>query len=92
MKGETSCFRTQHTRGDSVAYRYLLEDSTMSFSFPVPFPLSSQKTGWFFCMMLVKKSPRPTLLFDFTQQHRSAQKDALKGKYHGAGMPYFPEG
>lgn len=43
-------------------------------------------------MMLVKRSPLPTLLFDLTQQHRSAQKEDLKGKYHGAGMPYFPEG
>lgn len=38
-------------------------------------------------MMLVKKSPLPAFLFDLKQQHRSAQKEAVKGKYHGAGMP-----
>lgn len=54
-----------------------------------PLPLSSIKTGWFWCMMLLKSSPLP-LLFVLEQKHRSAQKEALKGKYHGAAMPYFP--
>lgn len=53
----------------------------------VPFPLSSEKTGRLFCMMLVKRSPLPALKLDLTQQHMSAQKEALKGKYHGAGIP-----
>lgn len=75
---------------DSFAY-YLLQHRTMSF-FPIPLPLSSGKTDWLFCRMLVMRSPFPTLLFDLTQQHRLDQKEALKGKYHGAGMPYFPDG
>lgn len=56
----------------------------------IPFPLSSKKRGWFLCMMLVKRSPLGAFLFDRKQQHRSAQKERLNGKYHGAGMPYFP--
>lgn len=71
---------------------YLPQERTVSFPPPVPFPLSSEKTGWFFSMMLLKRSPLPALILDFMQQHSSAQKEALKGKYHGAGMPYFPEG
>ncbi|TNN77397.1 hypothetical protein EYF80_012361 [Liparis tanakae] len=41
--------------------------------------------------MLMKRSPLPPLLLGLTQRHRSAQKEALKGKYHEAGMPYFPD-
>lgn len=56
----------------------------------IPFSLSSKKTGWFLCIMLVKRSPLGAFLFDLKRQHRSAQKEPLNGKYHGAGMPYFP--
>lgn len=55
----------------------------------LPFSLSLENTGWFFCRMLVKKSPLLFLVFGL-MQHRSAQKEDLKGKYHGYGMPYFP--
>lgn len=41
--------------------------------------------------MLVKRSPLRAFLFDLKQQHTSAQKEPLNGKFHGAGMPYFPE-
>lgn len=79
--------KTQQNRGDSSAFGYLPPTYHNIIFISVPFPLSSGKTGWLFCMMLVKRSPLPALKLDLTQQHMSVQKEALKGKYHGAGMP-----